>query len=136
MKKVFRHFREFWWFYLAGLMVAYFLIFGPLANYLNKHYTKDITCTVESASTSLRSGGSGGRRSSSFTSIIETKECGRLHFLSTFVKGAGMKDITDRLEEGEKYIFTVNEFELLSGHGVVSGIRDSSGGEIDFSPQD
>lgn len=30
----------------------------------------------------------------------------------------------------------MNEFELLSGHGVVSGIRDSSGGEIDFSPQD
>lgn len=78
----------------------------------------------------------GGKRSSSFVSTIETKECGRLSFYSTFVKGAGMKDITDRLESGEQYIFTINKYEFLSGYGKVSGIRDASGGEIDFSPQD
>lgn len=47
-----------------------------------------------------------------------------------------MKDITDRLESGEQYIFTINKYEFLSGYGKVSGIRDASGGEIDFSPQD
>lgn len=117
-------------------MIAYFLIFGALANYLNRHYTRDVTCTVESASTSLHSGGSGGRSSSNFVSTIETKECGRLSFYSTFVKGAGMKDITDRLEVGERYIFTINKQEVISSYWIVSGIRDSSGGEIDFSPQD
>lgn len=61
MKKVFRHLREFWGFYFIGLFVAYILIFVFLADYLNTRYTRDITCTVESASTSLHSGGSGGK---------------------------------------------------------------------------
>lgn len=136
MKKIVEHFKYNGIIYFVGFCFVVAIILWPVRNYLNSHYTRDITCTVESASTSLRSGGSGGRSSSNFISTIETKECGRLSFYSTFVKGAGMKDITDRLEVGEKYIFTINKYEVISSYGIVSGIRDSSGGEIDFSPQD
>lgn len=131
MKKVFRHLRESWILYILGIVVAS-LISMPIQKYVNSHYTEDISCTVTQASTDLRSGGSGGRRSSSFVSIVETKECGKLVFYSTFVKGAGMEDITNRLTEGQTYIFTVNRYVLFNNKPEIQGIRNTDGTPIDF----
>lgn len=133
MKKVFRHFREFWWFYLAGLVVAYVLIFVFLADYLNKHYTRDINCTVIDSKIETWGGGRGGR---SRALKIQTEECDNLMVYSNIQRGVGFDEVGRNLEPGTKYIFTINKYEVISSYGIVSGIRDSSGGEIDFSPQD
>ena len=132
MKKIMGHFLRNWIWYVLGFVVIG-VISWPIQKYINSHYTKDITCTVTSASTELRSGGSGGRASSSPTSIVQTEECGQLVFYSTFVEGVGMQDITNQLGEGKPYIFTVNRYVLFNNHPEVQGIKETNGAPVRFT---
>lgn len=132
MKKVVDYIREYWiWYVLAFIAIS--VISWPIQKYVNSHYTKEIICTVTSASTELRSGGSGGRSSSSYYSVVNTQECGELSFTTSFIEGVGMRDITDQLNQGESYIFTVNRYVLLNNHPEVQGIKELSGEPVHFT---
>lgn len=132
MNNILKHLKNNWHFYLLGAFVV-FIATKPIQNYVDSRYTKEITCTVDSASTDLRSGGSGGKSSSSPTSTIQTQECGQLVFYRTFVTGVGMGDITSQLKEGEKYIFVVNRFDFMHAYPEVQGIKEKNGRPVQFT---
>lgn len=133
MKKIVEHFRYNGIIYFVAFCFIVFIILWPVRNYLNSHYTKDVVCTVTSAKVETWGGGRGGR---SRALKIQTEECDDLMVYSNIQRGAGFDEVGRNMKPGTKYIFTINKFNFLITANIVSGIRDSSGGEIDFSPQD